>query len=74
VFARSRQFGKGNTLVNAGSGSRAPRWLRQLGQDPNNFDTEDLANMPVDVEVSVSSWGQGEDKRYANDIVDIFKA
>ncbi len=44
----------------AGSGSKTPKWLRQLGLDPLDFDDEVLNGFKVIVDVAVKTNGDGD--------------
>lgn len=53
VFAHTTPFGKYHCRLTQGSGSRVEQFLTQLGQNPRDFDTDDLKGTEVAVEVNL---------------------
>jgi hypothetical protein len=75
VFAGTSPFGRNNTQLTAASASKARRFVKQLGFDPDNFDTEQVSQVSaVIMDVELNSWGEGDDKRYRNNIIDIYRS
>jgi hypothetical protein len=73
-FAETAPFMKYNTAMAKGSGSLAPKFVRQLGHDPDDFDTDDLLDMPVDFTTKYEEQEYQGETRVKNIITDIYKA
>jgi hypothetical protein len=73
VFAGTSPFGRHNTQLAKASASKAARFVRQLGFDPDAFDPAQLEGMPVTFDTDLETYTSGGDERKRNTITDIYK-
>ena len=74
VFAHTNPFGRNHTRTSKGTGSKVDELVTQLGQNPRDFDTDELVGIPVVVEVEQRQYTDkhGEARNQVN-IINIAK-
>ena len=75
VFAHTTPFGRHHTRTGKSTGSKVDEIVAQLGQNPRDFDTDDLVGISVVVEVEHRTYTDKQGaERVNHDIINVAKA
>lgn len=75
VFAHTSPFGRHHTRTGLNTGSKVDEMVAQLGQNPRDFDTDDLTGIPCVVEIEQRQYtDKSGAPRVQHNIINIAKA